>query len=67
MWFNDDDLLKQRNNLKMLSYLVNSANCANDKLSYSNKKKEYKKNINIAKSDYYKNKINNAGNKSKET
>ena len=62
-WFNDN-LMKQRNELKSLYWLVNSSN---SKILYQEMKREYKKNIRITKREYYKNRINSAENRSKET
>lgn len=64
-WFNDN-LMKQRKELKRLYGLVNSTNSENSRMLYQEMKREYKKDIRITKREHYKNRINSAENRSKE-
>lgn len=61
------ELIKEGTEIKNMFWLMKTLDCHQLKNEYQIKKKEYKKKIKITKQTYFKNKINNSSNKTKET
>lgn len=61
------EIIEESKGLKNMFWLMNTLNCSQTKIAYQTRKKEYKKNVKVAKQKYFNDKIEHSSNKTKET